>query len=96
MKKPTAPPRAPRVVNPPTSRGLRIEDAAAYSGLSPFYVEELIRSGSLPSIGGTRTGIAAHIVLKEHLDEHLDSLIEGALDRAEERKKSFRKMASAA
>ena len=96
MTKPTAPPRPTRLVNPPTSRGLRIEDVAAYSGLSPFYVEELIRNGSLPSIGGPGTGVAAHIILKEHLDEYLDSLIEGALDRAEERKQSLKKIASAA
>jgi hypothetical protein len=33
----------PKVQNPP--RGLRIEAAADYSGLSPFFIEELIRNG---------------------------------------------------
>jgi hypothetical protein len=89
MKKPTAPARAPRLVNPPTSRGLRIEDAAAYSGLSPFYVEELIRSGRLLSIGGPGSGVsAAHIVLREHLDELLDELAVDAKVRAAKKAKA--------
>jgi hypothetical protein len=57
-KRIAAPLREPRLVNPPISRGLRIEDTAAYSGLSPFYVEELIRSGRLLSVSGPRTGRA--------------------------------------
>ncbi|SRR5260370_772594 len=69
-------------------RGLRIEQAAQFSGLSPFYIEELIRNGTLPAIGGPSSGVcAAYVVLREHLDEYLDSLGEQAVERAEERKK---------
>jgi len=56
-------------------RGLRTEQAAQYSGLSPFYIEELIRNGTLPAVGGPGSGVcAAYIVLREHLDECLDKL----------------------
>lgn len=86
-KKPLQVPQA-RPVNYPTVRGLRIEAAAAYSGLSPFFIEEEIRNGNLPSIGGPGSGVcAAHIVLRERLDEYLDQLAENALKRAEERRK---------
>jgi|SRR5882724_6903139 len=73
-----------------TPRGLRIEAAAQYSGFSPFYIEALIRVGSLPAIGGPAwngTGIAAYVVLREHLDEYLDGLGEQAVERAEQRRK---------
>jgi hypothetical protein len=70
-----------------TPRGLRIEAAASYSGLSPFYIEALIRAGSLPALGGPSTGIAAYIVLREHIDEFLTELGEAAVERAEERRK---------
>lgn len=67
-----------------TPRGYRIEQAAAYSGLSPFYIEECIRSGELLSIGGPGSGVAAaHVVTREHLDEFIDALVE----RAEQRRK---------
>jgi hypothetical protein len=69
-------------------RGLRTEQAALYSGLSPFYIEELIRNGSLPAIGGPGTGIAAYVVLREHLDDFLTDLGEGAEERAVQRRKS--------
>lgn len=69
-------------------RGLRIEQAASYSGLSPFYIEELIRNGTLPAIGGPGTGIAAYVVLREHLDDYLTELGEAAQERAEQRRKS--------
>jgi hypothetical protein len=69
-------------------RGLRIEAAAQYSGLSPFFIEELIRHGTLPAIGGPGSGVcAAYIVLREHLDEYLDTLSEQAVERAEQRRK---------
>jgi hypothetical protein len=87
-RKPIAPPSPPRLVNPPTSRGLRIQDAAAYSGLSPFYVEELIRNGRLLSIGGPGSGVCvAHIVLREHVDELLDELAVDAKVRAAKKRK---------
>ena len=71
-----------------TPRGLRIEAAASYSGLSPFFIEELIRAGTLPAIGGPNSGVcAAYIVLREHLDEYLDELGEQAVERAEQRRK---------
>lgn len=71
------PPQVPQAPAPParytTARGLRIEAAAAYSGLSPFFIEEEIRNGNLPSIGGSGSGVcAAHIVLRERLDEYLE------------------------
>ena len=69
-------------------RGLRIPDAASYSGLSPFYIEALIRAGSLPAVGGPGTGIAAYVVLREHMDEYLDELGEQAVERAEQRRKA--------
>lgn len=60
-------------------RGLRIEQAAHYSGLSPFYIEEQIRVGNLLSIGGPGSGVCrAHIILREHLDKFLDDLAETA------------------
>lgn len=81
---------SPKIQNRP--RGLRIEAAADYSGLSPFYIEELIRNGSLPAAGGPGSGVsAAYIVLKEHLDEYLDGLAEQAVERAEQRRKQQKK-----
>ena len=92
-------PKAPVVVqtispdtsikNLPTRRGLRIQHAADYSGLSPFFLEEQIRLGNLLSIGGPASGVcAAHIILREHLDKFLDDLIEAAEERAEERQRA--------
>ncbi len=80
--------------NPPNSpallpRGLRIEAAASYSGLSPFYIESIIREGILPAVGGQGSGVCAgYIVLREHLDEYLDALGEQAVERAEQRHKA--------
>ena len=80
-----------------TPRGLRTEQAAQYSGLSPFYIEELIRNGTLPAIGGPNSGIcAAYVILKEHLDEYLDELGEQAVKRVEERAEQRRKKTKAA
>jgi hypothetical protein len=72
-----------------TPRGLRIEQAAQYSGLSPFYIEAIIRAGILPAIGGPGSGgvCAAYVVLREHLDEYLDTLSVQAVERAEQRRK---------
>ncbi|HEY6127970.1 MAG TPA: hypothetical protein VIW23_07275 [Candidatus Acidoferrum sp.] len=73
-------------------RGLRIEDAADYSGLSPFYIEENIRNGTLPAVGGPNSGIcAAYVILKEHLDEYLDGLAEQAIERAKDRRTQQKK-----
>lgn len=86
-KKPPQVPAPP--VKYPTARGLRIEAAAAYSGLSAFFIEEEIRNGNLPSIGGPGSGVcAAHIVLHEHLDQYLDELAERAEERRKQRKKA--------
>ena len=75
-----------------TPRGFRIEQAAHYSGLSPFYIEEQIRAGNLLSIGGPGSGVcAAHVVLREHLDKFLDDLAEAA----EERRAAAKKKAAA-
>jgi hypothetical protein len=72
-----------------TPRGLRIEAAALYSGLSPFFIESLVRNGTLPAIGGPGSGVcAAYVVLREDLDNYLDELREQAAERAEERRKS--------
>lgn len=72
-----------------TPRGLRIEQAAQYSSLSPFYVEELVRRGILPAIGGPGSGVcAAYIILREHLDDYLTELGDAAVERAEQRRKA--------
>jgi hypothetical protein len=71
-----------------TPRGLRIEAAAQYSGLSPFFLEEIIRNGTLPAIGGPGSGVcAAYVVLREHIDEYLDTVSQQAVERAEQRRK---------
>lgn len=73
----------------PTTRGLRIEAAAQYTGLSPFYLEECARNGTIPAVGGPKSGVCgAYIFLREHLDEYLDGLGEQAVKRAEERRKA--------
>ena len=69
-------------------RGLRILQAAQYSGLNPFHIAELIRNGTLPAIGGPGTDILAYVVLKEHLDTYMDGLGKAAVERAEERRKA--------
>jgi hypothetical protein len=75
----------PSPVLPP--RGLRIEQAAQYSGLSPFYLEQCVRDGTLAAIGGPGSGVcAAYIILKAHLDEYLDGLGKQAVERAEARR----------
>jgi hypothetical protein len=68
--------------------GLRVLQAAQYSALSPFFIEELIRNGTLPAVGGPGTGIAAYVVLREHMDEYLDGLGKQAVARAEQRRKA--------
>ncbi len=67
--------KRPSTANPNTNtspvlppRGLRIMDAAHYAGLSPFYVETLIRSGELPALK-----LCQHYtILREDLDAFLD------------------------
>jgi hypothetical protein len=72
-----------------TPRGLRIEAAASYSGLSPFYLEQCVRDGTLSAIGGPGSGIcAAYIILRDTLDVYLDELGRAAEKRAEERRKA--------
>jgi len=71
-------------------RGFRIPEAALYSGFSPFAVEEFIRQGLLPAVGGVdwlkyapnEIGLSAYVVLKEDLDKFLDSLKGAAQERA--------------
>lgn len=85
-----APAPPSKIQNPP--RGLRVEAAADYSGLSPFFIEEIIRNGVLPAIGGPGSGVcAAYVVLREHIDEYLDGLAEQAVERAEQRRKTPKK-----
>jgi hypothetical protein len=70
-------------------RGLRIQQAASYSGLSPFFVEEIVRAGILPAIGGPGSGVSRqYVILKDTLDRYLDELNEAAEKRAEERRKA--------
>lgn len=71
------------------ARGLRIQQAAQYSGLSPFYLEQCVRDGTLPAIGGPGSRVcAAYVLLREHIDQYLDALGEQAVERAEERRKA--------
>jgi hypothetical protein len=84
MKKSNVAPSEPHTLPFPQRRGLRIEEAAQYSGLSPFYIAELIRNGKLTAIGGPKTGVcAAYIVTREILDELLDKLVAEAKKRQE-------------
>jgi hypothetical protein len=79
---------SPSASAPVTPRGLRIEQAAQYSGLSPFYLEQCVRDGTLPAIGGQGSGVcAAYVILREKLDEYLDELEKAAEERAEQRRK---------
>jgi len=56
----------PSPVLPP--RGLRILDAAHYMGVTPWYVEEIIRWGELPALKLCRH----YTILREDLDAFLD------------------------
>ncbi len=49
-------------------RGFRIEEAANYMGVTPWYVEELIRSKQLPALKLCRH----YTLLREDLDAFLD------------------------
>ncbi len=72
----------------PARRGLRIEHAADYTGLSPFYIEEMIRCGRLPAIGGRVSDVSrGYIVTREHLDELLDTLFAEA-EKAQKKQKA--------
>jgi len=50
-------------------RGYRIADAAIYMGVSPWFVEEKIRSGELPALKLCRH----YTVLREDMDDFLDA-----------------------
>ena len=73
----------------PARRGLRIEHAADYTSLSPFYIEEMIRCGRLPAIGGRISDVSrGYIVTREHLDELLDTLFAEAEKAQKKQKKA--------
>jgi excisionase family DNA binding protein len=50
-------------------RGMRIAEAAAYMGVSPWFVELKIRSGELPALKLCRH----YTLLREDLDAFLDA-----------------------
>lgn len=50
-------------------RGFRIAEAATYMGVSPWFVEEKIRSGELPALKLCRH----YTVLREEMDKFLDA-----------------------
>ena len=54
-------------------RGFRIADAAIYMGVSPWFVEERIRSGALPALRLCRH----YTVLREDMDNFLDAKVSG-------------------
>ncbi len=54
------------VVSP---RGFRIEEAAMYMGLTPFFIEEEIRAGRLPALHLCRH----YTILREDMDSYLDA-----------------------
>jgi len=56
----------PSPILPP--RGLRIMDAANYMGVTPWYVEEIVRSGELPALRLCRH----YTILREDADAFLD------------------------
>ena len=58
-------PSAPSSLPP---RGLRIMDAAHYMGVTPWYVEVIVRSGELPALKLGRH----YTILREDLDKFLD------------------------
>jgi excisionase family DNA binding protein len=53
----------------PERRGYRIAEAAAYMGVTPWFVEVKIRSGELPALKLCRH----YTLLKEDIDRFLDS-----------------------
>jgi excisionase family DNA binding protein len=52
-------------------RGYRIAEAATYMGVSPWFVEEQIRSGELPALKLCRH----YTVLREDMDNFLDAKV---------------------
>jgi excisionase family DNA binding protein len=54
-------------------RGYRIAEAAIYMGVSPWFVEEKIRSGELPALKLCRH----YTVLREDMDNFLDAKVSG-------------------
>ena len=50
-------------------RGYRIQEAAKYMGVSPWFVEVKVRSGELPALKLCRH----YTILKEDMDAFLDA-----------------------
>jgi hypothetical protein len=75
--------RAPLPKRPtPEVRGMRIEQAADYSGLAPSYIEQCCRDGSLQSVGGPGSAVCqGYVIYKEKLDEFMDRIFEQEQDR---------------
>jgi excisionase family DNA binding protein len=63
-------------------RGFRIADAARYMGVSPWYVEEKIRSKELPAHRFCRH----YTIFKEDMDSFLDEQKRFALSLGRQRK----------
>jgi excisionase family DNA binding protein len=67
-----------KVVEVPTCpvppRGFRIAEAAAYMGVSPWFVEQEVRAGRLPALKLCRH----YTLLKEDLDAYLDAATKAA------------------
>jgi excisionase family DNA binding protein len=53
-------------------RGFRIEDAAAYTALSPWFISEAVRNKLLPAL--KPEGSRNYVILREDLDKFLDDL----------------------
>jgi excisionase family DNA binding protein len=63
-------PAVPVVTTPLPPRGLRVEQAAEYAGITVSLMRTLIGAGKVPAIRlGTRD-----VILKDDLDAYLDSL----------------------
>jgi excisionase family DNA binding protein len=63
----------PIVTESPARRGLRIREAAAYIGSSPWFVEVAIRSKEIPAFK-----LGRHYVLfKDDLDDYVNRLRSG-------------------
>ena len=58
----------------PPRRGYRIAEAATYMGVTPWFVEEKIRSGELPALKLCRH----YTVLREDMDNFLDAKVSGS------------------
>jgi hypothetical protein len=66
----------------PEIRGMRIEQAADYSGLAASYIEECCRNGTLQSVGGPGSSVCqGYVIYKEKLDEFMDRIFESEQKR---------------